>query len=534
MTACFDEPSGESTKHLPGAVTGVDIPENVVSPTASFPLNKQAVTINTSKTYQTMEGIGASDCWLGEFVGKYFPGNRSDAATWLFSRQVINGQPQGIGLSMWRVNLGGGSLEQGDESKIVNVTSRAGTYLMPGANYDWSSCSGQQYFMQQAKNNGVEKFVLFSNSPLVQWTKNGLATKIGEPNNGHTNLKDDCYADFAEYMSTVAEHFIADGYNISHISPANEPQYSWDGDNQEGSSWFNTEIAKLAREMDKSLTDHGLETNILLGEAGSYAALYSEGDNQANVIDRMFTTGSDAYVGDLKHVDMLISGHSYWTTKNWDEMRSVRSRLAEKAASKGVRVWQTEWSMLGDAPEDLEGGYDNATEFDIAMYMSRIIHNDFTVANVGSWCYWTAFGTEAWGQKNRFELIFATPEGGAYNGNWFVQGQLQANPNLWVLGNYSLCIRPGYERVELEMPQNKDFFGSAWKSPDGATIVCVYTNYDKKNGVTIDNKSVFGSNPRGVRRLTTTASKNLKEDWFKVGDPVFLDPASVTTVVYYF
>lgn len=535
VTACFDEPTGESTKHLPGTGTtsDVEIPENVVSPVANFALTTKTVTVNTSTKYQTMEGIGASDCWLGEFVGSYFTGGRNSAATQLFSRRVINGQPQGIGLSMWRVNLGGGSMQQGDDSKIANVTSRAESYLDESGAYNWNNCAGQRYFMEQAKNNGVENFVFFSNSPLVQWTRNGLATKIGLSNDGKSNLKEDCYDLFADYLATVAEHYVNQGYNVSHISPLNEPQYTWDGDNQEGSSWLNTEVAKMAKALDKSLSDRGLETNILIGEAGSFTALYGESNTQANVIERLFTPGSDAYIGDLPHVDNLVCGHSYWTEGTWDGMRNVRQQLANKASSKGVRVWQTEWSMLGDAPADLEGGYDGSTYFDLAMYMSRVIHNDFTVAQVPSWCYWTAFGTEAWSQKSRFELIFATPSGGAYNGNWFVEGDLADNPNLWVLGNYSLCIRPGYRRVALQHEENKNFFGSAWISPDGNTVVAVYTNYDKNNGVLLDNKTAFGSNPRGIRRLTTSSSKNLQEDWFKVGDRVFLDPYSVTTVVYY-
>ncbi|MDE6403611.1 MAG: beta-glycosidase, partial [Muribaculaceae bacterium] len=363
MPACFDEPTGESTKHLPGeGDSDLEVPENIVSPKPSGAVKTEAVAINVNTTYQTMEGIGASDCWLGEFIGEYWSSNRTEAANLLFSKRIIAGQPQGIGLSMWRVNLGGGSAEQGVDSKIVNVTNRAECYLNPDGTYNWNNCAGQRYFMQQAKNSGVENFVLFSNSPLVYWTKNGLATKIGEPNNGHTNLKDDSYGAFAEYMATVAEHFVGQGYNVSHVSPANEPQFSWDGDNQEGSSWFNTEIAKLAREMQKSFDARSLPTNILLGEAGSYAALIEEGNNQANVIDRLFTPGSDAYVGDLSRVDNLVCGHSYWTYNTWDEMRNVRARLAQKAQQRGVRLWQTELSLLGDAPADLEGGYEGATE----------------------------------------------------------------------------------------------------------------------------------------------------------------------------
>lgn len=534
MTACFDEPKGESTKHLPGqGDEELEIPDNITSPVANFPLANEAVTIDPSVTYQTMEGIGASDCWLGDYVGRYWSSNRSDAASFLFSHKIIQGQPQGIGLSMWRVNLGAGTAEMGEASGLVNKTSRAECYLDDNGNYDWNKCVGQRYFMQQAKNNGVESFVLFSNSPLTRWTKNGKGSKLGTSGNWHTNLKDEHYGDFADYLATVAEHFVNDGYNISYISPANEPQYEWNGDNQEGSSWYNSEMAALARELDKSLDAKSLNTNILLGEAGHFVSLYA-GDSHLNhyMIDHFFTPGDESYVGDLNHVDNVICGHSYWTDGTWNGMRDVRKNVANKASQRGVRVWQTEWSLLGDAPQDLVGGYDGSEYFDLSMYMSRVIHNDFTVAQVPSWCYWTAFGTECWGQKNRFELIFATPSDGNYGSNWESAGTLQENTNLWVLGNYSMWIRPGFKRVAMQHNETPNFFGSAWVSPNGRRLVVVYTNYDKQRGVTVNANTGMEGNPVAIHRYTTSATKKLKQDFFKVGDPIFIEPYSVSTVVY--
>lgn len=532
MTACFDEPKGESTAHLPGqGGDEPDVPTDITSPTPNFPVTAQAMTLSPSTTYQEMEGFAASDCWLGNWIGQYWSQGRTEIARMLFSQQIRGGQPQGIGLSMWRVNLGGGSFEQGADSKIVNVTNRAESYMDASGVYDWNKCAGQRYFMQQAKQYGTEKFVFFSNSPLVQFTQNGLATKIGMNNGLHSNLKDDSYGAFAEYMATVAEHFTEEGYNISHISPLNEPQYAWDGDNQEGSSWFNSEVAKLARELDKSLSSRGLNTNILIGEAGSFTSLYSGNNNTENVIDNLFNPSGSNYIGDLTHVDNLVCGHSYWTNNTWSDMRNVRSNLANKATQRNVRVWQTEWSLLGDVPQDL-ATYDD--QFDNALYMSRVIHCDLAVAGVSSWSYWTAMSVERYSQQNRFELIFTTPAGGQYSDDtWDQNGTVQANANLWVLGNYSLFIRPGFKRIDLKLTETPDFFGTAWISPEGDRIVVVCTNYDKTNGMTL-NLNGLPSTPKLVHRYTTTESKNMQQDYFKVGDDVFVEPHSVTTVVYDF
>ncbi len=479
-----------------------------------------------------MEGFAASDCWLPNQIGQYWIDNRNEIAQLLFSQNIsADGQPQGIGLSMWRVNLGAGTEEQGNESNMA-ANNRAQSYLSSGS-YNWSSCAGQRYFMEQAKNMGCEKFVLFSNSPLVQYTLNGM----GYSDNGaHGNIKEEAYSQYAEYMAEVAKHFSDAGYNISHISPVNEPQYDWGvsegGEaSQEGSGWQNTEIAKLVKELDKSLSARDLNTYILIAEAGAWTELYQGGDARSNTINAFYNPSSNAYVGDIKRLDNIICGHSYWTEGTWAGMRDVRSKVATAAQARNLKVYQTEWSMLGDAPAELDGNYENATEFDIAQYMSRVIHNDITVAGCASWSYWTAMSVERWGQKNRFELIKTTPKDGEYSDDFKNGGSVAANPNLWVLGNYSLFVRPGYKRIDLTLNESKDFFGSAYVAPDGSKLVVVLTNYNKTNGVTVDMQTPEGA--KAIYTYTTTAEKKLKQARFNLKDTVFIDPASVTTIVYY-
>lgn len=532
LTACFDEPEGVSTK------VPIDTPEpeevlspddEVTSPRPTFSCTPQTAEINTAQTFQTSEGFGASDCWLPAVIGKYWSANRQQIANYLFSQNKVNGQPAGIGLSVWRVNLGAGTAEQGDASGIA-LNNRAESYLS-GSTYNWNNCEGQRYFMEQAKNMGCENFVFFSNSPLVQWAKNG---KGFSQSGSSSNLKDDCYDDYAEYLATVAEHFNAEGYNVTHISPLNEPQFDWNGDSQEGSGWNNTQIAKLAKELDKALTAKNSKTKISLAEAASWEDLYQGDDTRRQVIKHLFTKGSANYVGDLASVDKHVAAHSYWTYDTWNHMRDVRQKARSAADAQGLKLWQTEWSMLGDCPSELAGGnYDAASEFDIAMYMSKIIHNDLTVANVSSWSYWTAMSVERYNQKNRFELIKTTAAGGQYSDDFTVGGTVEATDNLWVLGNYSLFVRPGYVRVALNHDESKDFFGSAWMSPDGSKIVAVYTNMNSNNGVTL-NASFGGRAPQIVQRYTTTSKKHLRYDRFNKADKVFLEPYSVTTVVYTF
>ncbi len=506
-----------------------DSPDNPDGPGPSTSVEK-SVTVNAGQTYQTIVGFGASDCWSPAYVGKHWTSSRDKISELLFSSAIESGKPKGIGLSMWRVNLGGGSAEQGDASGIADKSRRAESYLTANGTLDWNRCEGQRYFMKRAKELGCENFVLFSNTPPVQFTSNG---KGFSASGGVSNLKSEYYDDFAAYLAHVTKYYVGEGYPITHISPVNEPQYNWES-GQEGSGWTNDEVARLARELDKSLSSSSLSTDILLGESGDWEYLYKtkSDDNRSNVLSAFFTPGSSAYVGDLAHVKKLICGHSYWTDGTWEGMRSVRQQVAQAAEQYGLDVWQSEWSMLGDGYSSSEFvGYDKATEMDIALYMSKVIHNDLTVAGVTSWSYWTSMDVARWGHKNRFLLISLVPSGGV-DGDIAQEGTYQPAATLWVLGNYSRFIRPGYRRIGLDLNESRSFFGSAWISPDGDKIVTVYTNLSDKGVRLNETHTGWSGEAKSVTTYTTTGSKNLIESTVAADQSVVLDAGSVTTVVY--
>ena len=174
-TYCFDDISIGAGEALPNASVSVDV----------------------TKTLQTLQDFGASDCWTAEYISDYYSSTEKEkAAKWLFSQQMdAYGNPEGIGLSCWRVNLGAGSAAQGANSNIDDETRRADCYLNADGTYDWTRCDGQQWFMRQAKAYGVDHFLLFSNSAPVYFTKTGKANANGQ--NIKCNLKDDCYDDFS-------------------------------------------------------------------------------------------------------------------------------------------------------------------------------------------------------------------------------------------------------------------------------------------------------------------------------------------------
>ena len=97
-------------------------PKKSVSLVVPEPL---VVRVLPAQSHQTMHSFGASDCWSAQFIGKNYPlAKREQIADWLFSMATDKaGNPKGIGLSLWRFNIGAGSTEQGD-TKCIELPDR--------------------------------------------------------------------------------------------------------------------------------------------------------------------------------------------------------------------------------------------------------------------------------------------------------------------------------------------------------------------------------------------------------------------------
>ncbi len=484
--------------------------------------------IDTDTKYQTIQSFGASDCWTADYIGKYFSNTtKEQSAKWLFSQNMDeNGNPEGIGLSIWRINLGAGSAEQGSNSGISNSTHRGYCYLNSDGTYTWTKSAGQQYFMQKAKEYNVNELLFFSNSAPVYYTKNGKA--FADANINGSNLRDDCYDKFANYLTTVTKHFTDEGYNVTYISPVNEPQYNWtcnpnDNSGQEGSPWTNENISTLAKSLNQSIKAANLDCKILLPEAASWSYLTDNGSGRGyNQINAFFdnSNNSTTYIGNLETLAPVIAGHSYWTFTTNELLSNTREKVANAAKSYNLKVIQTEWSMLDNAPESSTGfpeSYDAASYMDIALYMGKLIYCDLTKTNATSWSYWTAFAQERYSQKNRFYLLRINTDSDtgteSYADDLSSGGTVTDNSNLWVLGNYSFFIRPGYQRVSLSGTDDiNGLLGSAYLSPDSKRLVCVYVNMKTTTtGIKIDLGN-NNDNVNNISKYVTSKDLNLKKD----------------------
>lgn len=456
----------------------------------------QTIYIHPDKVLQTIDGFGASDCWTAHYVGKFFNKTEKEkAARLLFSDKCdAAGNPEGIALSIWRVNIGGGTIEQGDSSRLMaDITRRAECFIDIKGKYDWGKQAGQQWFLKKAKAYGCPTFVAFSNTPPVYFTRNG---KGFAPKDGYSNLHPDRYDDFARFLVKIVKHFKRRKINFNYISPVNEPQWAWDGTYQEGCPWQNDEIKQLVVTLDREIQKANLSSKILITEAGAWDNLYKEIGRASNQIEAFFNPASRNYVGDLKSMEPIIAGHSYWTDGKNNQLKDVRVNVKDKADKYGLKVIQSEWSLLSNTPlENFPATYKEATYNDIALYMAKVIYADLAYTSVSSWSFWTSMDIELWGFKNRFNLLrLHTPDNDVKS---IVKGgTVSAVKTLWALGHYSRFIRPGYKRIAMTGADDLlSVMGTSYLSPDGETMVSVYTNLDSADrcfAVHCDGRALTG------------------------------------------
>ena len=485
-------------------------------------------TIQVSQPRQTIRHFGASDAWSMQFIGLWEDETEQEKiADWLFSTENdAQGKPLGIGLSVWRFNLGAGSAEQGKESQIQPGT-RTECFLTKNGTYDWTKQAGQRKFLRMAKARGVPHFLAFMNSAPVYFTQNGLATNTGR--GGTINLKDDCYDDFARFMATALKGIEThDGIHFDYLCPVNEPDghWNWLGPKQEGSPATNREIARLLRETGRELKRQGLTTELLVSESSDLRCLL--GTHETNwergyQIRTFFSKDStDTYLGDVPNLPHRMVGHSYWTNTPVAYMREIREQLRDSIAKYGLKFWQTELCIMGN-DEEIGGGGGYDFSMKTALYVARVIHHDLVFADAESWSWWRSVGGD---YKDGLIRVYAPDH--VMSSGYAVDSRL-----MWALGNYSRFVRPGAMRYDVSSSEAFDPYGvmcSAYRNASGQWVAVVI-NYSERQQDFSLRLSDGTAGQWQMYRTSDVSGETLKPVGIAAGNTL-LPPRSITTFVF--
>ncbi|TCS85834.1 glycosyl hydrolase family 2 [Anseongella ginsenosidimutans] len=490
-----------------------------------------SLILKLDETRQTIHSFGASDCWTAKFIGTWADEEKKNRiADLLFSMDTLDsGSPEGIGLSLWRFNIGAGSFEQGVASGIRTDWRREESFLNPDGSYDWEKQQGQQWFLEAARERGVKYSLGFSIAPPVSMAQNG---KAFSPGGNSLNLQTGKLDDLAAFLAKVAGHF-----RFDYLSPVNEPQWDWaakgNGASQEGSPAKNSEISRLVKLLSKEIASAGGKTEVVVGEAGQWNYLYERNkDGRGDQVREFFSPASPNYIGGLPNVLNVISGHSYWTTCPDSTLTGVRQQVAQAVASvePAPAVWQTEFGILGNICDQYSGSPRN-TSIDYGLYVAKVIHHDLTVAEVSSWQWWLAMSPYDYSDA----LVYINdPQGTINPDNAKEDGRVLESKQLWAMGNFSRFIRPGMQRVEAslsEQPSSGAAAGSlmvsAYKDTSARKLVIVIIN-EGTSERKLSRPETLRSG--ALRVFTTDARRNLEKSVI-TGDHFTVGPRSVTTLL---
>ncbi|MBX6360590.1 MAG: hypothetical protein IRZ03_10985 [Acidobacterium ailaaui] len=500
--------------------------------TGQPPKKNLTLSINLNEVHQTIHSFGASDGWTTKFIGTWTDVDKKNKiADLLFSMDTLkNGSPEGIGLSLWRFNIGAGSYEQGDSSDIATDWRREECFLNVDGTYDWSKEAGHQWFLQAAKKRGVKYTLGFALSPPVYMTKNGKA--FNGTTNTSMNIRPGKMGDYADFLAKVANHF-----HFDYISPVNEPQWSWGESNsasQEGTQATNEEIASLVKLLSANLS--GSSTKVVVGEAGEWDFLYGKNsDSRGDQIAQFFSSSSSNYIGNLPNVEHAISSHSYFTTCPENTLVSIRQQVADriKQVDPTLQTWMTEFGVLGNICGQLNG-YPRNTSIDYGLYVAKVLYADLTIANVTSWQWWLAVNPYDYSDG----LVYINdPSGKIDIDNCKQDGIVLESKQLWALGNYSRFIRPGMERIDVSISGYIDplsaapsLMVSAYKDEKDKELVIVLVNISSEvKTLELDNNNSFNIKNNLFNTYTTSAVDNLKRSYAKP-DSIVVQPKSIVTL----
>ena len=477
------------------------------------PANLSAV--NTSQTYQTIDGFGAAGCWWVNYVGYWSKNEISNVMKYLYS------PTEGIGLNIYRYNIGAGSK---DDEQMYEYFKRTESFLKeikPNGElvYDWSADEAARKCLRIAKQLAGDnlRVSFFVNSPPTQLTKNGKAycncNFDAEWYWGWESNFDDKITSnitkFVKYNFDIADHFVSEGYRVTDLCPVNEPNYDWAAwqnedstfaMNQEGCHYKPEAVKKIFSAMAKEERSNPRSYRISMYEAGKAEPEYYNGGLTA-FSDYLNTIMSDTF---NKNYYNSVSVHSYWTPVNWKQaskqyvdskfpgmtfacteyMQMVNDgnngvwwmikQNVDKAEAKraegdaktaaGDAAGAAAAYAEADAADEARRGY----TIDYGVQMAKVINTDLTVLNATEWNWWTAVASNNFPEA----LVYVRDEDGH-------RGEVKLPKRLWCLGNYSKFIKEGAKRVQVTEKQS-GLLSSAYVNPDGSLVI-VYVNAPEVN-----------------------------------------------------
>lgn len=449
-----------------------------------FTKNEEIQTLGVIdyEKYQTFESFGTSSAWWSQ--------NIDDEQTAQEIARLLYDDETGLGLDVYRYNIGGGEHDNPD-CRIWDTSRRTESFYVLNEEtgeyeYDFTRDKNARRMLDYAVEYGATQVILFCNSPHFSMTKSGHASGGLEAN--VSNLPKENYAAFVDYVLTIADWFVEQGYPVTAISPINEPQWSWGGEwvGQEGCHYTADETVEVLEMFALEMQKRGCKYKLSGPESGELTEGYYE------YVDKFFASKI------LNDFCDSISAHSYWMDNNWWAKSAFGEKMAKQYPDKKFEM--SEWCEL---PMTLD-----PNSIDSGLYMANIIMQDLSWMNAVSWQSWTAVNGD-----------------GVLD---FVDGELVEYSRYYAYKQFSSFIKPGMSRVRLKNSAGDESKVSAMAFADeNQTVIIIINNEDYAQNI-----GFFGRY-ESMNVYRTDASTNCDRVYTSDSvDNINLTPKSITTVVF--
>lgn len=468
-------------------------------------------TVNESSTHQTMLGFGASAVWWSQIIGGW-----DDSQVDLVMKLLYD-EEEGIGLNIYRYNLGAGS--QNDPA--LSVERKAECFLQQDGTYNWNADANAQKCLSVANHYCDNmRVTLFSNSAPIFYTKNGRAYGefIPEGSNYKTNLDSANYQKHADFVVACAEHFTDAGYRITDISPINEPEWAWGANDanynsagQEGCHFDKGECREFYKKCISAINNSSVKNlcEIEMWESGQMGG--SGTSFESYLKEMLFTRKLGSWDIDpnknaeLRNYFNTISMHSYWVDQT---AREKTANLLNGSPYSGYKRSVTEYCQMDGSSSGLGIEY--------GLDLADTIYQDLTILDVQEWDWWVAVAGGGY-MDGLLYVDYTNPNSSR---------EIQTSKRFWVMGNYAKFTNEGSVRIDAACTDGMKVCG--FKNTDGS-LALIYINTGNNDNYTyLDsaNHSTFST-------YVTDESRNLEkvQSDESIVNGVMIPANSVTTVV---
>ena len=454
------------------------------------------------------EGWGTSLCWWANRLG-YSDTLAQQSADLFFGKDGLN-------MNIMRYNIGGG--DDPTHHHITRTDSAVPGWLIydkttAATAFDPAADQRQLNVLTRAVSAAGEDALVevFSNSPPYFMTVSGCSS--GAEKAEQNNLREDCVADFAEYLARVTAYIKNDlNMPVVSLSPMNEPDTDY---------W-----QAYSPKQEGCHTDPGQSQSDLIVAAADALVRHGLGDVLLAVSDETSPHKQiqeyNAYSPEAKKALGRINTHTY--------QEKGRANLGRLARENGLSLWMSE--VDGDGTSGQHAG-----EMGAALWLGQKIISDITLLSPSAWVMWQVIDNHISAEGFNGNADYGMVD--THSGFWGAavadhdRETIILTQKYYALGQFTRYIRPG----SLLIPCNKDTLAAY--DPAAQTLTVVLLNPSNREKAVSLDLSAFSHLGNYAQVIRTSGSMENGEHWASADNlPVtafslraLLPPNSITTLI---